>query len=40
MQHFLKGTSGAARAGIVPAKLLNKFLPAVDHAETALDVSF
>ena len=40
MQHFLKATSGAARAGIVPAKFLDKFLPAVDDAETSLDVSF
>jgi hypothetical protein len=40
MQHFLKGAFRAARAGIVPAKFLNKFFPAMDHAETALDVSF
>ncbi len=40
MQHLLKATSRAARAGIVPAKLLDKFLPGVDHTETALDVSF
>jgi hypothetical protein len=36
----LKGTSGATRAGVVPAELLDQFLPVVDHAEAALDVSF
>lgn len=40
MQHFLKATSGVARARIVPAKFLDKFFPAVDDAETSLDVSF
>jgi hypothetical protein len=40
MQHLLKGTSGAAGAGIVPAELLRKFLSVVDNAEAALDVSF
>jgi hypothetical protein len=40
MQHFLKPTSSAAWAGIVPAKLLKEFLPAMDDAETALDFSF
>jgi hypothetical protein len=38
MQHLLKATSGAA--GIVPAKFLDKLLPAVDYAGTSLDVSF
>ena len=40
MQQLLKGTSRAARAWIVLAKFLDKFFPAMDHAETTLDVSF
>lgn len=40
MQHFLKGTSGAARAKVVPAKFLEEFLLPVDNAETTFDLSF
>ena len=40
MQHFLKSTSGATRAGIVPAKLLKQFLLAMYDSEAAFDVSF
>ena len=32
--------SGAARARIDPAKLLKEFLPTMEDAETALDLSF
>jgi hypothetical protein len=32
--------SGAARARIDPAKLLKEFLPTMENAETALDLSF
>jgi hypothetical protein len=40
MQHFLKLTSRAARAGTIPAKFIEEFLPTMDNAETALDLSF
>jgi hypothetical protein len=40
MQHFLKPMSGAAKAEVVPAQFLRQFLPAMDNAVTAPDVSF
>jgi hypothetical protein len=40
MQHFLKPTAGAARAGIIPAELFDEFLVVMDDSEAALDASF
>jgi len=40
MQQFLKPATGAARARIVAAELLEKLLAAADHAMAALDARF
>ena len=40
MQHFLKPTSGAAGAEVVPAQFLRQFFHAMDNAVTTLNVSF
>jgi len=35
MQHFLKAATGATRTEIIPAKLLEQFLVAVNHPGAA-----